>query len=211
MELFPVMTDFAAWPVYEIGPRDSVFAIGVASVNYARLEFAFSGVFAQVLGKTNKEVWALLPKLNNKKRQREMRKRLKELDWPDETKDRVSHFIEAFKILVKNRNLLDHSAVFASAEGPTSLYKYDTEGNTIHTVLTTGELRTVADEIIAYNDYGLLFSSSIGPKGALNTHFRSTWPDPPPLPRALEYTSNPIAITLSRPRRQGNNRVRFYC
>jgi len=35
----------SAWPPYEIGPHQSVFALGVASVNYARLEFALGGVF----------------------------------------------------------------------------------------------------------------------------------------------------------------------
>jgi hypothetical protein len=32
-------SDPSAWPSYQIGPRDSVFALGVASVNYAGLEF----------------------------------------------------------------------------------------------------------------------------------------------------------------------------
>jgi len=152
-------------------------------------------VFAKVLGKTNDEVWALLPTLTNDKRLREMRRHLKGLDWPDETKDRVAHFIKAFEILVDNRNLLDHSAIFASVEGPTGLYKYDRKkGNTIHIVLTTAELRQIADEMMAYNNYGLLFGNSIGPKGELNTLFVKTWPDQPPLPRALNYTSEPIAI-----------------
>jgi hypothetical protein len=67
------MTDPTEWPEYDVGPRESVFALGVASVSYARLEFAFSGVFAKVLGKTNDEVWSLLPK-----RPREMRQHLRE-------------------------------------------------------------------------------------------------------------------------------------
>jgi hypothetical protein len=71
------MTDPTEWPEYDVGPRESVFALGVASINYARLEFAFSGVFAKVLAKTNKEVWAVLPTLTNDKRLREMRKHLK--------------------------------------------------------------------------------------------------------------------------------------
>jgi hypothetical protein len=188
------MTDPTEWPEYDVGPRESVFALGVASVNYARLEFAFSGVFGKVLGKTNKEVWAVLPTLTNDKRLREMRKHLKGLDWPNETKDRVAHFIKAFKILVGNRNFLDHSAIFAGVEGPTALYKYDRKGNTIHIVLTTAEFRQIADEMMTYNHYGLLFGNSIGPKGELNTLFFKTWPDQPPLPRALNYTSKPIAI-----------------
>ena len=30
------------WPAYQAGPKESIFAMGVASVNYARLEYALS-------------------------------------------------------------------------------------------------------------------------------------------------------------------------
>jgi hypothetical protein len=53
-----------ALPPHQNGPHDSVFVLGVASVNYARLEFALGGVFAKVIGLTNELTWALLPKLN---------------------------------------------------------------------------------------------------------------------------------------------------
>jgi hypothetical protein len=103
----------AAWPPYDIGPQDAVFALGVASVNYARLEFAFSHVFAKVLGITNNDAWALLPKINNYERLRRMRNALQILNWPDDTKNRITNFMDAFKILADNRNLLDHSNIFS--------------------------------------------------------------------------------------------------
>jgi len=106
------MADPPPWPSYPIGPPGAALAIGVASVNYARLEFAFGHMFATVTGVTNEEAWRLLPTLRNPERIRRIRKALRECDWPPDTKDRVNHFIDAFKILTDNRNLLDHSNVF---------------------------------------------------------------------------------------------------
>ncbi len=181
-------TPAPAWPPYDIGSRDSVFALGVASVNYARLEFAFGFVFAKVLGVTNIEAWALLPKINNGERLRQMRDALQKLNWPDDTKDKVTHFMKAFKILADNRNLLDHSNIFSGVEAPTTLYKYGRDGRTIHTVVTLAELRQVADDMVQYFNYGLCFGNSIGPAGTVGTLLHSTWPDQPPLPQKLNYT-----------------------
>ena len=93
------MADPPPWPSYPIGPPGAALAIGVASVNYARLEFAFGHMFATVTGVTNEEAWRLLPTLRNPERIRRIRKALRECDWPPDTKDRVNHFIDAFKII----------------------------------------------------------------------------------------------------------------
>jgi hypothetical protein len=189
-----VVADPPAWPSYEVGPYDSVFALGVASVNYARLEFAFSGVFAKVLELPISQAWELLAKINNNERLRRMKNALQELNWPDDTKVRVTHFVEAFKILADNRNLLDHSIIFSDPEGPTSLYKSDRKGKTIHAQVTVAELRQVADDMMRYFNYGLLLGKLIGPTGALVTLFSSTWPDQPPSPLRLDYTNQPLAL-----------------
>jgi hypothetical protein len=183
-----------AWPSYDIGSHESVFALGVASVNYARLEFAFAAVFAKVLGFTNSQAWALLPKINNRERLRQMRDALQKLNWPDDPKDRVTRFMEAFKILAGNRNLLDHSNIFAGVDTPTTLYKHGRDGKTIHTIVTLAELRQVADDMIQYFNYGLRLSNSIGPTGAAGTLLHSTWPDQPPSPQKLNYTSEPLPL-----------------
>jgi hypothetical protein len=131
-----------------------------------------------------------------------MRKHLKELGWPDDTKARVTHFMKAFKILADNRNLLDHSNIFADTEQPTALYKYDKEGNTIHTVVVLAELRQVADDMMRYFNYGLAFGNAIGPTGAVGTFLHSTWPAQPPLPQKLDYTSQPLPVPHLLLRRQ---------
>jgi hypothetical protein len=185
----------SAWPPYDIGPHDAVFALGVASVNYARLEFAFSHVFAKVLGITNNNAWALLPKINNYERLRRMRDALQTLNWPADTKTRATHFMDAFKILADNRNLLDHSNMFSGTDTPISLYKYDRDGKTIHTVVTTEDLRQVADDMMTYFDYGLSFCNSIAPDGSEGTIVSPKFPSQPPLPQELNYTAQPLPLS----------------
>jgi hypothetical protein len=76
------MTAPTAWPDYDVGPHDAVFAIGVASINYARLEFAFSGLFAKVLGITNSQAWEILASTrSNYQRLQRMKDALQKL-WP---------------------------------------------------------------------------------------------------------------------------------
>jgi hypothetical protein len=186
-----IMADPVEWPPYDIGPHDSIFAIAVASVNYGRLEFAFEHVFAKVLGITSSEARAHLATIRNYERARkEMRDALPNLNWPQDTKDRVIHFIKAFEILAYNRNCLDHSNVFVGDEAPTGLYKSDRKGNTILTNVTLAELRQVADDMRQYCVYGSNFSNSIGPAGEL---FTPLLPDQPPLPKKLNYTSEPLS------------------
>jgi hypothetical protein len=185
----------SAWPPYGIGSHDAVFALGVASVNYARLEFAFSHIFAKVLGITNSDAWALLPKINNYERLRQMRDALQTLNWPVDTKNRVTHFMDGFKILADNRNLLDHSNIYSGSDPPISLYKYDRDGKTIHTVVTTEELRQVADDMMTYFNYGLNFGNSIAPDGTEGTIVSPNFPSQPPLPQKLNYTTLPLPLS----------------
>ena len=102
--------------------------------------------------------------------------------------------MDAFKILADNRNLLNHSNIFAETEAPISLYKSNGKGNTIHTLVTLAELRQVADEMMQYFDYGLALGNSIGPTGEVGTLLYSTWPNQPPLPHELVYTSQPLPL-----------------
>ena len=193
------MADPPPWPSYPIGPPGAALAIGVASVNYARLEFAFGHMFATVTGVTNEEAWRLLPTLRNPERIRRIRKALRECDWPPDTKDRVNNFIDAFKILTDNRNLLDHSNVFELDEEPISLFKYNPEGKTLHIVVTVAELRQVADDMKTYHDYGSMLANSINLQ---NTAARSlltpTSLKKPPLPKKLDYVFGPLSIRGSR-------------
>ena len=79
-----------AWPTYEIGPNDSIFAIGVASINFARLEYALSLLFSTVtdipLDLTN----GLFPKIGNDTRTALIMRALeKKKKWPNKKKQEI--------------------------------------------------------------------------------------------------------------------------
>lgn len=187
--------DPSAWPSYPIGPRDSVFALGVVSVNYTSLEFALGSVFANVIGLTDDFTRALLPKIGNEDRITLLRQALCGRDWPADLKEHITHFVDGFKILAENRNQLMHSDVTAVTEERIALYKSNRrDGKTILTLINLADLRQVADDMMAYYDYSLIISNVITllsyPGGWLS-------PDPllikPPLPRKLDYSSQPYA------------------
>lgn len=186
--------DPPAWPSYQVGPHDSVFALGVASVNYARLEFALGGVFATVIGLAYELTWALLPKIGNETRVALLEQALCGRDWPHDRKERISHFIDAFKILAENRNLLRHSNFTAGVKDQITLFKYNRAGKTILAEVTLEELRQIADDMDTYFSYGMSITNMIGLE-FLNlktiTGEIYLWPDKPPLPRKLDYKSQP--------------------
>lgn len=130
-----------AWPSYRIGPHDSVFALGVASVNYASLEFALGSVFASVIGLTSDFTRALFPKIGNQARIALLKQALCERDWPAEIKESITHFIDGFQILADNRNQLMHSNIIAGVEEHITLYKSNREGKTILTQTSLADLR----------------------------------------------------------------------
>jgi hypothetical protein len=196
-KVFRIMADpleAPAWPSYQIGPHESVFALGVASVNYAKLEYALGGVFANVIGLTVEIASALLPKLGIDARVTLVREALIGRDWPDDRKDRITHFLDAFKVLEENRNLLAHSNLTIGAKDQIALYKYNRAGKTILAQVTPTELRQVADDMDTYFNYGMSVTNMIGLEFlGLKTITGEIypWPDKPPLPRKLDYKSRP--------------------
>jgi hypothetical protein len=83
-------------------------------------------------------------------------------DWPADLKDHITHFIDGFKILAENRNQLMHSNMAAVTEERIALYKSNRrDGKTILTQINLADLRQVADEMMAYYDYGLIISNVI--------------------------------------------------
>jgi hypothetical protein len=57
-----------------------------------------------------------LQKLGNDARLQLMRQALLARDWPNEPKELIAHFIDAFEIIVGNRNHLMHSNLTAGFE-----------------------------------------------------------------------------------------------
>jgi len=191
------MNETLDWPNPPAGPKDSILAIGVVSVNYSRLEFALTCMFATITGSSLKFASILVPKISNQFRTELMRKMLPTKDWPEDVRDKCDHFIKGFWTLAENRNLLMHSSMIASTQKATTLYKTTKQGNTELCRVSLPELQRVADDMMTYFNYGLHLSNMInfellGIKPREGDFAYFAWPDKPPLPILLEYSSDPL-------------------
>lgn len=184
------------WPPYDVGPRECMFALGVVGTKYAQLEFAFSGMFSTVTTMDRDATSRFMAKSRNDARLGKMRRSLAERDWPAEIKERVSCFIDGFKICADNRNLLMHSNIFYASRDAIILYKSDNKGKTIACNPTLAEVRQVADDMNAYFEYGLALSNAINfnlmARGTISSHF--PWPGQPSVSRRLEYAEGPRPV-----------------
>ena len=180
-----------SWPSYDVGPRDCIFALGVVSLSYAQLEFAFSGMFKTVTGIDRNTAELLLPRIRNDIRLNLMRERLPQHGWPLDITDRVSSFLDAFDICAANRNDLMHSNVFLTADA-IILYKTSNSGRTLSCNPTLKELHQIADDIHTLTDYGLVLSNVINLSllASENSHPVPPWPDAPPSSNRLQYSGD---------------------
>jgi len=193
------MADTPEWPAYQTGPKDSIFALGVISTNYARLEFATQGMFTSILGMNMTVGHLIFSRLGPEMRDVMMRQALQVRGWPENVGDLGYHFILAHKICYENRNKLMHSNIMVGSERAILLYKTDRSGKTTATNPTLKELRQVADDMHTYTGFGMWMSNMInadilGIKPEPGDRWHAAWPDKPPLPIPLEYTSDPSPI-----------------
>ena len=179
------------WPAYQAGPKESIFAMGVASVNYARLEYALSTLFATVMD-MDAHVSALKINevRNNKKILASMKQGLAKTGWPDCAKEAVDYFLLGYKICADNRNLLMHSTIIG-AKYAILLYKRNRSGVMTVCRPTLEDLRRTADDARTYLEYGLNLSKVI--KARLDDWSLPTlpipWPIKPDPPQPLPYST----------------------
>ena len=124
------MTDTSNWPKYPTGAKDSIFALGVISSNYAQLEFAVYAIFTTLLGLESEVSSSLMYKTSPEMRDKLMREVLPTRNWPENVKDLVQHFIEAHKICYENRNKVAHSNLHSLSPDAIILAKVSREGRT---------------------------------------------------------------------------------
>ena len=103
------MTEIADWPAYPIGPRDSIFAIGVVSTKFAELESAMQFLFSTVFGLNREDGILIFAKIGNETAIDLTKRRLAKTEWPQKILDDVLYFVKAFEICKDNRNALMHS------------------------------------------------------------------------------------------------------
>jgi hypothetical protein len=190
------MTDVPKWPSYPIGPHDSIFALGMVSVNYALLEFAVLGIFSAILGLEENLAPRLMFKTTPEMRDKLMREMLPTRQWPENVKDLAQHFIEAHKICYENRNKLMHSNLLAITSNAIILAKMGRDGKATLSNPLLNELRGVADEMKSFFDYGsqlasLIRTDILGIKPKAGDAWYQSWPEKPPPPIPLEYTLDP--------------------
>jgi hypothetical protein len=187
------MSGSVEWPDYQAGPRESIFALGVVSVNYAKLEYALSLLFGIILGLDQEVSLQTIAKVKNHETIRYlMSLALPKTAWPAHAQDAVAHFLSGFKLCADNRNLLMHSSIIG-AEAVTVLYKRNSKGEMSVCRPTVTELRSTADDIQSYCNYGINLFNAIGVR--LDDWIEKPvlpfpWPNKPPLPQLLAYTTD---------------------
>jgi hypothetical protein len=178
------MVEPSNWPPYPVGPQDSVIAVGVVSANYCRLEAILTDLFAIVTKCPPRFASILIPRLPNNVRTDLMRKSLQWSGLSHDECDRIDHFIRAFTILTENRRRLLHSDLVAFGQGETAIIGTNKKGESKMFRTTAGHLRRVADEIMAYVQYGSHLSAKISPRAGDFAY--DTLPDKLALPNPVE-------------------------
>lgn len=182
------------WPAYPTGPRDSIFAMGVASIKFAELEGVLHFIFGTVFGLDMDATTMIPAKIGNEAAVDLARRRLPAAGWTNPANDHIQHFLEGFGICLNNRNYLMHSELAWTGSASTVLFRTSKQGRTLGAVPTLAELRAVADEIHAYTLYGRAVGNAINVRLSDPPVFPVSafpWPDKPAAPRELQYSPDP--------------------
>jgi hypothetical protein len=185
------MTAAPDWPAYPIGPKDSIFAMGLAGIKFAELESVLRFIFGTVYALDADASTMMGAKIGNDAMIDLTRRRLSEGGWADPAKGDVAHFIKAFDICLENRNYLMHSQLAWTGSESTVLFRTSKQGKTLGAVPTLLELRAVADDMHAYCEFGRALGNAINNRLSDPPMFPVSafpWPDKPALPRALRYS-----------------------
>ncbi len=181
------------WPEYAIGPKDSLFAIGVASSNFTQLETVMQFIFASVLDLTIENSEMISAKIGAEATVILTRQRLAALTWEEHIKDRVLHFLRGFDICLENRNHLMHSEISWLAgthkTEKTFLFKRTRKGELHLAAPKLEQLRQIADSMMIFTHYGRGLGNWINNNSTKPPTFPDAvfpLPDKPALPQALD-------------------------
>jgi hypothetical protein len=178
------------WPPYSIGPRESIFALGVISGKFVELESILEFIFGTILRLDPEQTRVIFAKLGCGSCLQMSSDCLAETGWTDDTKDYVTHFLKAVNICADNRNVLMHSHVVWRFGERTVLFKKSRSGGDLSLSTTLAELRRVADEMNVFCTYGRQLGNAINNTLTDPPVFPVTaypWPTKPPLPSKLNF------------------------
>jgi hypothetical protein len=183
------------WPAYPTADPDSIYALGVASIEFVGLESALIFIFATGLNISHDLAKMIHARSGNEACVRLIEQMMPPLSFigplPREVLE-VRYFIEGFQRCAENRNHLMHSefSPFSGSAGA-MLIKTSKQGQTILSLQPLPKLRQVADDMRAYERYGIALGNAINASaGGIGGFF--PWPDRPAPPHKLEYTADPI-------------------
>ena len=180
-----------SWPRYQVAPAESVHALGVVSINYARFELTHVWMPAAVANLKERQAAVISARTNPSDRVRLIETFMSQVDWPEDAAAATKHYLKAMGILTTNRNLLVHSNMVEAWQNRTAIYSISRQGNTSVIQSSLEEIRQVADDLNEYFDFGHKLSNYI----ATNIHHAaleegmfaiSQIPALPPLPAHLD-------------------------
>jgi hypothetical protein len=187
------MSENPIWPAYQIGSHETIYAIGVASIKFAQLEYAMGAIFRTVLDINHDDVSVFIAQTRNYQTLLQLLSaKMNSTYYPEEVREKLEAFVKGFKICTDNRNLLMHSNINASLEDAIMLHKANKDGRIIACRPTIEELRQVADDMNAYFHFGVLLANAVASHGgdyANPPALPFPWPDIPPRPKLLDYKS----------------------
>jgi hypothetical protein len=188
---------YPKWPSYPVGSSDSIFALGVASIKYAELESSLVFIFATALGIPHELATMIHARVNSEACVKLIEQILPPLPLigpPTRDGIDIRYFLKGFQACTLNRSNLLHSASAPFVPGGTFLYKTSKQGKTTVAVPELHELRQVADDMNAYHVYGRALANAINARSGNLPAFVFPWPDKPPPPHMLDYTSDPRPV-----------------
>ena len=149
------------WPRYEVAQDDSVFALGVVSINYARFERTHVWMLAAVANMSEDQASVIVGRTNASEHINLVETFLKRRTWPNGVSEAIGHYIKAARVLIDSRNALIHSNLVRSTENRTAVYSLSRQGRSSMFHATLDEIRRVADDLEAYFTFGLMLANYI--------------------------------------------------
>ena len=178
------------WPTYPVAEADSIFALGVASIEFVKLKSSLVFIFGTALGIEYELATMIHARCGNEACLKLIDQVLPPLTMigpPSREVLDIRYFTKGFEACAKNRNNLMHSeiSVFGGMLG-SLLIKTTNQGRAHLSLQPKEKLRQVADDMHAYQVYGVALANAINAKNGNVGGF--PWPDRPAPPNILEYT-----------------------
>lgn len=151
----------AKWPTYEVAPDDSIHALGVVSINYARFERTNVWMLCALANMPEEQALVFNARTNPSDRVKVLETFLKKRDWPEDALIAIKHYLKAMETLIVNRNILVHANMVRGTEDRAAIYSTSRQGAVSMFQASVQDIRQVADDLNTYFIFGLALSNYI--------------------------------------------------